>query len=237
MGFGAALLILAACGPAHAIRVSPMTRDLEPSGQASVTTINVQNTGDTPLTYEVTVFRRTIAVHGYDVHTPADDDFMVFPPQGIVRPGATQALRVRYVGPPDLDQSRNYVIMVSQLPVNLTSAEQSGVRFVFSFGVSVSVIPRGARPDLRVLAVTPQGGDTVRVRLRNDGRAVTRLGEWIWRFQVASGADVELSGDALRSQIAQPLILPGTERIVDLRVPGGIGRSGEVLLRLRHPRL
>jgi hypothetical protein len=24
---------------------------------------------------------------------------------------------------------------------------------------------------------------------------------------------------------------------VDLRVPGGIGRSGEVLLRLRHPRL
>jgi fimbrial chaperone protein len=214
-----------------------MTRDLEPSGQASVTTINVQNTGDTPLTYEVTVFRRTIAVHGYDVHTPADDDFMVFPPQGIVRPGATQALRVRYVGPPDLDQSRNYAIMVSQVPVDLTGGEQSGVRFVFSFGVSVSVIPRGARPDLRVLAVSSQGGDLVRVRLRNDGRAVTRLGDWIWQFRAPSGAEVELSGDELRSQIAQPLILPGTERILDLRVPGAIGRGGEVLLRLRHPRL
>ncbi|MBI1187611.1 MAG: fimbria/pilus periplasmic chaperone [Alphaproteobacteria bacterium] len=226
--FAAAFAVLTLGAPAEAIRVEPMVHDLEPSGQGATMTVNVQNTDDAPLTYEVQVFRREIGVNGEDVQTPADSDFQVFPPQGVVRPGGAQALRVRYVGPSGIDQSRNYVVMVTQLPVALTGEEQVGLRFVFSFGVSVSVIPRGARPDLQTTSIAP-GRDGLEVRIRNAGAAVTRLAEWEWRFRAPNGAEHRLSGDALREQIAQPLILPGTDRIVSIRVPPEFTRGGVTL--------
>ncbi|MEQ1811007.1 MAG: fimbria/pilus periplasmic chaperone [Terricaulis sp.] len=220
---------------AAAIRVSPMLYDLEPMGPRAAMTVSVQNTNSTPVTFEVAVLRREIGLNGEDTQTPAEDDFAVFPPQGIVQPGATQAVRVQYVGAPNIDASRNYVIMFSELPVDLDGQERAGIRFVFSFGVSVSVIPRDARADIQVIEAS-RNGDQLQIRVRNNGRAVARLGDYTWELRNEGGARVALSGDPVREQIPQPLIQPGTERLVHFQVPPELRNGGAITASLRPPR-
>src|SRR6185437_8563795 len=62
---------------------------------------------------------------GTITETPADDDFLIFPPQGVLLANARQVIRVQWVGPP-LDSSRAYYVSINQLPVPLDAPRPPG---------------------------------------------------------------------------------------------------------------
>jgi len=153
----AGLLVISA---AWAMRVSPMVSELVTTGAGSAARIEVGNVGSAALPFETVVTRMEVDAEGNIVETPADDDFLVFPPQGVVPVGGRQVVRIQWVGAPDIKQSQAYYLWVRQLPVatDAEAPEAGGavsVTVLYTMKALIVVAPPGAEPKVEVVSVTP----------------------------------------------------------------------------------
>lgn len=229
---GGSLLLLVLASPAGAFRVLPMTYDLAPVGSGSTQVLRVENLGDRPLTVELYAERRDILPDGSERRTPADEDFVIFPPQSIIQPAETRAFRVQYLGEPRLERSVTYAVTVAQLPIELDGAAETGVQVVFAFSTLANVVPAGSRAALEVREVrTDPVGDAAMVLVENTGTRYGRVTEGVWTFTDAGGAEATVSGETLREAVAIGLVQPGTQRLIRLPLPRGFGRHGPLRAR------
>ncbi|MEO9469201.1 hypothetical protein [Parasphingorhabdus sp.] len=101
-----------------AMRVSPMTLELESTGSGATARFEVQNIGPKDLLYETRVYRIELNDQGEETINPADEDFLVFPPQGVLSTGVSQVVRLQWLGL-KLDAPQTYHVSIEQLPVIL----------------------------------------------------------------------------------------------------------------------
>lgn len=218
-GFGAA---------AH--EVNPMRIVLVPVEGRSQSTITVNNTRDDPLMVEIKTFERVTEPDGAERLDEVDDAFIVFPPQFQVAPRTSQAIRIQYVGLPAVDQARSYVIQVAEVPAETPGF--SGVRFTYNFGVAVYVEPPRAVERLSVVSAD-RSEEGLRVVIRNSGARFGLL--HLNRLIVTVGDQrMELTGDDLAERIENPLLPPGMDRVVAVRMadlPAAGAVSAEVRAR------
>jgi fimbrial chaperone protein len=210
-------IAVAFTGAAQAYQVTPMVYDMKPSGQAASAVIRVNNTNASPITIEVVAERRLFDENGVESRQPADKEFVLFPPQGVVQPGATQAVRIQYVGPQQLDKSATYTITVKQVPVNLPNDGKSGVQFVFNFSTVANIVPDGAKPQIETVSLTPDG-KKLKLTLRNAGNKYANLA----LSNVAlngPGFNAVIKDEAWRKALGASWILPGATRVVELAKP------------------
>jgi len=156
-GLAAGLLVMSA---AWAMRVSPMVSELTTTGAGSAARIEVGNIGSAALPFETLITRMEIDADGNIVETPADEDFLVFPPQGLVPVGGRQVVRVQWIGEPTIESSHAYYLWVKQLPVvtDPTVPESGGalsVQVLYTMKALIVVAPPGAQPKIEVVSVTP----------------------------------------------------------------------------------
>ena len=216
-----AILIIAAPVTALAYQVTPMIYDMAPAGKNAASVIRITNTQAQPITVEIQAEKRLFDEAGKESREPADEKFVLFPPQAIVQPGATQAVRVQYVGPQTLDKSETYTVTVRQVPVQLPNDGKTGVQFVFNFSTVANIVPPGAKAQIsastEALPLSPDG-KTLRLTVRNTGS----------RYANLSRSSVELSGGSVRTVIKEDdwrkalgssWILPGGTRVIDLPKP------------------
>jgi len=146
--------------PAYAMNVSPMIAELMSTGSRSTARIQLLDTLPKSLPYEVRVYRIEFDDRGAITETPADQDFLVFPPQGVVKPGQRQMIRVQWIGG-TVDSSRGYYVSINQLPAPLVASEASkakpvvDVRVVYHMKVLVTISPKGAVPKVKVIEAKP----------------------------------------------------------------------------------
>ncbi len=160
---GAGIVILAAAGAAWAMRVSPMVSELTTTGAGSAARIEVGNVGSAALPFETRITRMDVDADGNIVETDADDDFLVFPPQGVVPVRGRQVVRVQWVGDSSIDTSRAYYLWVRQLPVatdpDADAAPEDGgavkVSVLYTMKSLIVVAPPGAEPKVEVVSVKP----------------------------------------------------------------------------------
>ncbi len=152
--------------PACALNVQPLALDMVAIGSNSRGTIQIVNDSAKPLPVDVTFKKLDIGPDGKTTELPAKDEFLIFPPQAVVPPGATQSFRIQWVGAPDMKKSETYMVYVNQLPVKMKAGE-SGVQMVFSFGVIVSVAPAGAQSALKVVKAEGASDDKKKGRRRH----------------------------------------------------------------------
>ena len=213
--------LLAIPATALAYQVTPMIYDMAVSGPKATQVIRISNTQDQPITVELVAEKRMFDEAGKETRAPANDRFVLFPPQAIVQPGATQAVRVQYVGPQTLDKSETYAVTVKQVPVQLPNDGKTGVQFVFNFSTVANIVPPGAKAQIAApsepLTVSPDG-KTLRLTLRNTGTKYANL----------SRSTVELAGGAYRTTVKDEQwrkalgtswILPGGTRVIELPKP------------------
>lgn len=215
----AAAAIALLCAPltgASAMRVSPMVFELEASGSATVARMEVQNINQDNLAFDTRIYKLTFDKDGNQVEEPADDKFLVFPPQGVLPPGGRQVVRVQWVGSPELAASESYYVSVNQLPVAFAPAEAESVsaqvQVVYNMRALVVVAPKGATPKVEAASVipidyqppAPSAGVAVpppvpglSVTLRNSGRRHAMMAALGWRIE---GTDT--AGQPLRLDIA-----------------------------------
>lgn len=213
----ASAIALGFVGIAHAYQVAPMIYDMKPSGKAASAVIRVNNTNASPITIEVVSERRLFDEKGAKSRQPADKDFILFPPQGVVQPGATQAVRVQYVGPQQLDKSVTYTITVKQVPVKLPNDGKSGVQFVFNFSTVANIVPDGAKAQVEMVSLMTEG-KKLKLTLRNAGNKYANLA----LSNVAltgAGFNMTIKDDDWRKALGSSWILPGGTRVVELPKP------------------
>lgn len=245
--FAAALFAVAAiflmAGPSMAMRVSPMVVEMVSSGSGAVARIEVQNINQGNLAFETRVFLMTIGADGKIIETPADDKFLIFPPQGVLPPGGRQVVRLQWVGEPDLAASQAFYVSVQQLPVAFepTAADDLGaqVQVLYNMRALVVVAPPGAKPDVKASAVKqlnyqppaeagsstlPPIQDGVEVTLKNEGRRHAMMSNFGWRLDgtdtAGKGLRVDITPEELNRAVGTGYVPALGERSFKLPVPG-----------------
>jgi fimbrial chaperone protein len=134
---------------AHAMSVTPIQIEMATVGSTRPQ-FSVTNDAKEPLPVEIQLQALKLDENGGRKLEKAKDNFLVFPPQALIPPGATQVFRLQWVGDPAIAQSESYMLSVNQIPVKMP-AGKSAVQIVMSFGVVVNVAPPQGLPDLKLV--------------------------------------------------------------------------------------
>jgi len=166
---------------ADAQRVQPMVFEVEPIGAKSSASLRVENTQQNAMTVEIIPTKITMDEFGIETLAPADDDFLIYPPQTLIESGKTQVVRVKYVGDPSIDTSQAYRVSVKQLPVDLKDSGHTGVGMVINFNTLLNVVPVGVESALTVTEIKPQSDRRWEISIENTGNRFSRLSKTVWR--------------------------------------------------------
>lgn len=204
---------------AEAASVSPMIVEVEPLGSGSVARIELSNPGDETFPVEVQMFRGEISETGELSLIPADEDFLVFPPQMVVPAKSQQIFRVQYIGEPELATSQIYYMQIRQIPVEIAPG-QSQVQVVVNFNVLVNVVPDGVRAEPVVESAMPgmkDGVHGIEVRVANAGNRYFTAASFPWEIsgRTADGTEVSFrrNPEDLARLIGVGVVAPGKARV------------------------
>jgi P pilus assembly chaperone PapD len=229
----ALILSLASLQSALALAVSPLVIDMSTGGRDGRATFTVTNDQKTSVPVEIEIFRLELGVDGEKKRTPADDDFVVFPPQAILKAGASQIFRLQWAGDPELSKSNSYLVSVNQTPVKLPQ-DASGVQIVFNFSVIVNVAPPASQAKLEALRVDVRQDKTQTPRpailVRNMGSRHAYLGEASLTLSAGNWKRT-ITAPEMRQFIGVGLVQPGAQRRFVLPVdlpPGASVVSAEI---------
>ncbi len=164
----------------HAQRVQPMVFELATLGNESSQSLRIDNTTQNPLTMEFTASKIILDEFGNESREPADDDFLIYPPQTLVPAGQTQVVKVKYVGDPSISQSQAYRVSAHQLAVNLDREKGAGVGILINFDTLVNVVPPKAKANLVVSELSAADGENWNLVIQNTGNKFVRLSTTYW---------------------------------------------------------
>jgi len=226
---------IVAISGAYAMRVSPMVVEMTTRGSGATARVEIQNLNSGALPFETRITRIDYDDKGVMTETPADGDFLVFPPQGVLPAGARQVVRLQWVGDTNLPASRGYYLSVNQLPVSLAPGQASTgaqVQVVYHMKALITVAPPNASPKVEVVTAKPvsivpkappalPGAPAaasalavpgIELVVRNVGTRYAMMAGEAWTIE-GTGADgkpakVVLSGDALGRAIGVGYLAP-----------------------------
>ncbi len=210
------LLMAGVVSPADAMRVTPLYLELASAGAKSE--IAVENTQAGAITVQITLHERTTQREGDEKLAEADDAFVVFPPQAIVKPGNTQVFRIQWAGDA-ITASRSFYARVEQVPVDWTKVKKTsdGVQIVFNFNVAVHVVPKQAAAKLQIADVkegsSPNGTKGLMLHVKNEGDKFAYFSEQKLLLDY-DGKKTEVGPQQLRAVLKNSLLTPKSERIL-----------------------
>ncbi len=147
-------------GEVKAMSLSPIHIEMTTVGATARSQIVVTNPSAAPLQVEIGLQNLALDDVGAPKLTPANDEFLIFPPFATVAAGGTQVFRVQWLGEPDMAKSRSFVLSVNQVPVK-QAAGSKAVQIVMSLGAMINVAPVIGQAELRVIqsgVVTAKNG-------------------------------------------------------------------------------
>lgn len=229
--------------PAIAMRVSPMVVEMESRGTDAVARIEVQNINAGKLAFQTRIFRMEIDQSGKMTETPADEQFLIFPPQGALPAGGRQVIRLQWVGDPEIATSQAYYVSIEQLPVTFEpgspDAASAQVQILYNMRALVVVAPPGAKPEVKAASVkqigyqppalpgsaeAPPMVDGVEIILRNNGRRHAMMANFGWHLEGTDAKGkwlrVDVSPEELNRAIGTGYVPAQGERTFRLPVPG-----------------
>ncbi len=133
---------------------SPMLSSFAPAGQKATQSFFVKNTGKKSTAIQIRMVKREMDLDGKEINTNADDDFILYPPQMLVKAGESQAVRVTWVGNASPSKELSYRIIAEQLPIDLTEITQTqgsttvSIKVLFQYMGSVYVVPPNVAPNV-----------------------------------------------------------------------------------------
>jgi len=149
-----------------AMRITPIVFDMTAAGAGSKKTITVTSTEAKPLPVELVITPVDLDANGKHIAlTNGEDDLMIFPPQAVIPPGATQTFRVQWIGDPQLAKSQSYSISINQVPVQIDMPEaqpdkiHTAMQVVLNFSVFATVRPVMGSSTFKIRSVEIEGGE------------------------------------------------------------------------------
>ena len=212
-------LFLSVCGTARAQIVEPMVYELAPLGNESSIDMLVKNTKNSSATYELLAKKISYDEYGEESLTPADDDFLIYPPFTLIEAGKAQRIKIKYVGEPVLESSLAYRIIVAELPVDLSGGDVSGVAVGVNFSTLCYVSPNSAEPTVNVSAISREANGNWLVAIENTGNRYSRLSDSTIEFSSVGDANNKkiLSELEIGDYFSKNTVAPNSKLVVSLR--------------------
>lgn len=97
---GVFAFILLAAQPAWALKISPFKAGLPMNDPSATQVFYVENNTDEPAAVQVSAETWAMDSAGVETNASAEQDFVIFPAQVVLKPHESRAVRVQYVGTP-----------------------------------------------------------------------------------------------------------------------------------------
>jgi fimbrial chaperone protein len=177
----ALLVFLMGATPAMAYKLTPMSQVLAPSGSDTTKSFEIVNDSAERVALEISITTLERDLDYTETNVNADENFLVYPPQLLLAPGARQTVRVTWVGEPNLKSELAYRLVVEELPIKgagVGSTKASGaVRILMTFRATLYIRPAKATPRIslesavRVEGKTPSDASSLAITVQNKGTA------------------------------------------------------------------
>jgi fimbrial chaperone protein len=220
------LFLLAANPAALAFTLVPITMEFEPAGRGANQSFRLENDSSNSVPVQISMLTRQMDLNGVETNAPAEDDFLVYPPQVLLKPNQVQTVRVKWLGTPKPEKELTYRILAEQLPVELDKekANVSRINVMVRYLGSVYIVPKGAKADVLLESAVPQtdaaGKRQIELIFHNRGTAHSILRDLRLKIQ-AGDITVELGPEALPN-FAGENMLAGQKRRFTLPWPEGL---------------
>lgn len=211
-------------------RILPMTMQFDPVGQGASRSFRVTSVSDKPVAIQINMAARQITPEGKEINPEADEDFLVYPPQILLKPGEEQVVRVTWLGDNNPSKELAYRIIAEELPIELDKNQRNenssgisvGITTVVRYVGSIYITPKNAKPKVTLVSADLQkgkdGADRLAITFENQGNAHALLNGLKLNLapagqnsQSAQASAIELKPEQL-SGIAGENILPGNRR-------------------------
>lgn len=217
--------------PSGGFRLRPMRAELRPMGRDSSRAFHVSNGTDASIAVQMSVVAREIDEEGTEKLTPAEKDFIIYPPQMIVKPKSSQVVRVKWIGDPKPASELAYRLIAEQVAIPEAEGEATeGVRLhlLVRYGAPLYITPKGAKEAVVLQSVSQRAEKEERqlvVVLENRGTTHANLVDL--HLHVSAGKDaarttVDLAPNDLKGMNTENVLAGHTRRFV-LPWPGKLG--------------
>jgi fimbrial chaperone protein len=250
LGISLFSLLLSAALPAQAFKLIPLSRVFAPSGPNAIQSYEIENTTGEPLAVELNIVKREMSLQGVDKLIPANDDFMVYPPQVLLQPSERQTVRVTWLGDPKPTQELAYRLIAEQLPINLAPTSgtlpapndkshfSTNIKITMRYQGSIYIRPSQAQPNVVIERIEPKlenGKSMLSIILQNQGTARANLKEGQIQLKVASQNLPSLTLTAVQMGLNErPTLLAKQKRQILIPYPAALPQ-GEILGTLSIP--
>lgn len=151
---------------ANALQMEPLSLVLKPAGAGANQIFSIINESNRPIAVQFSMTTRQ-QQGNQEVRVPADDQFMIYPPQTIIPPQTAQKVRVQWLGDSNLQQEQAFRLIAEQVHVALDK-EPTGVTMLMKLVGALYVQPSKTQSNVRVDAIRPVG-DKLSVTVANTG--------------------------------------------------------------------
>jgi len=213
------LLIGAAPFSAYALKLTPFKTVLVPGRDGDSQVFRIENNSNAPAAVQVSVLSWIITPEGEEKNAEAEDDFVIFPAQLILKAHESRAVRVQWLGDPAPAREMPYRIVAEQIPITLrnTPPAETGLMFMIKFMGALYVGPANPKPDIDV-QVEKSSGNRMRVILNNKGSGHALLEHPELTLSGGDGSTIVLNENALKA-MAGINLHPGNTRHFDIPIP------------------
>ncbi len=215
---------------ASALQMNPLSLTLKPSGGGAKQSVTVSNESNEPIAVQFSVTTRQ-QVNNKEIRKPADNDFMIYPPQMIIPPRSTQKVRVEWLGAAQLPREQAYRLIAEQVYVSLDDNEKTGVKMLMTLVGALYVQPNGMKSILKVTSVK-RHGNKLALTVANSGNR-HRLMKYATLILRNGGQTVSLKGKQLLGLDGNNVLSGATKRFM-IPLPKGF-RDGPWQAQLKIP--
>lgn len=195
---------------ASALQMEPLSLVLKPRGAGANQVFSVINESNKPIAVQFTMTTRQ-QKGAKEVRLPADDQFMIYPPQTIIPAKTAQKVRVQWLGDTNLQQEQAFRLIAEQVHVSLDK-EPTGVTMLMKLVGALYVQPSKTQSNVRVSAVKPHG-DKLSVTVANSGTRHQLLNQAILNLKHGNQV-ITLKGDQLLGMEGKNVLAKSTQQFV-----------------------
>ncbi len=219
------------CHSVFSYTVTPIIQHFKSQGKEQTQTFLIENNSNNEIALEFEITNREIQSDGLEKRG-ATDDFNIYPLQMTLPAQSKRNIRVTYVGEKVLKQEAPYRLIVRQLPIN-DNKSKSGVNFMFEYIASIYVSGEEiAEGDLQHKIIGERINNrqiSLRLSLKNHGAKHVLTENLSFKITDGKNEFVPQAADWIAAPL--PNYLPGTESMVEVKIPKGlIARQARLII-------
>lgn len=213
---------------ARAFSLSPMSVSFEPVGKEATHSFVVDNNGNEKLAIQITMAGRVIDATGAEKNPDADDEFVVYPSQLVLKPNEKRTVRVTWAGNVKPERELSYRIIAEQLPVDTAKPDNKNkimIRMLLRYLGAVYITPKGATAKVvlsKAARVVEKSLPKLALSIENTGTAHQIIKNAKLKITLPGKAPVELNSDDLKPLLGQNILAGGVRRFL-FPWPGKLG--------------